>query len=26
VGGVFSAIGIIGNFFDPQRQELETAQ
>ncbi len=26
VGGVFGAIGIIGNFFDPQRQELETAQ
>jgi len=26
VGGVFSALGIIGNFLDPQRLELETAQ
>ena len=26
VGGVFSAIGIIGNLIDPQRLELETAQ
>ena len=26
VGGVFSALGIIGNLLDPQRQELETAQ
>ncbi|MBS7807025.1 TRAP transporter small permease [Variovorax sp. PCZ-1] len=26
VGGVFSAIGVIGNLFDPQRLELETAQ
>jgi TRAP-type C4-dicarboxylate transport system permease small subunit len=25
VGGVFSAIAIIGNFLDPQRLELETA-
>ena len=26
VGGVFSAIGILGNLLDPQRLELETAQ
>ena len=26
VGGVFSAIGIIGCLVDPQRLELETAQ
>jgi len=26
VGGVFSAIGILGNLIDPQRLELETAQ
>lgn len=26
VGGVFSAIGIVGNLIDPQRMELETAQ
>ena len=26
VGGVFSAIGIIGNLLDPKRLELETAQ
>jgi TRAP-type C4-dicarboxylate transport system permease small subunit len=26
VGGVFSALGIIGNFLDPQRHELEAAQ
>ena len=26
VGGVFSAIGILGNLVDPQRLELETAQ
>jgi TRAP-type C4-dicarboxylate transport system permease small subunit len=26
VGGVFSAIGVIGNLLDPQRLELETAQ
>jgi TRAP-type C4-dicarboxylate transport system permease small subunit len=26
VGGIFSAIGIIGNLLDPQRLELETAQ
>jgi TRAP-type C4-dicarboxylate transport system permease small subunit len=26
VGGVFSAIAIIGNWLDPQRLELETAQ
>ena len=26
VGGLFSAAGIIGNWVDPQRQELETAQ
>ena len=26
VGGVFSALGIIGNFLDPQRLELENAQ
>ena len=26
VGGLFSAVGIIGNWVDPQRQELETAQ
>lgn len=26
VGAVFSILGIIGNFLDPQRQELETAQ
>jgi TRAP-type C4-dicarboxylate transport system permease small subunit len=26
VGGLFSAIGIIGNLVDPQRLELETAQ
>ncbi len=25
VGGVFSAIAIVGNFLDPQRMELETA-
>ena len=25
VGGVFAALGIIGNFLDPQRLELETA-
>jgi TRAP-type C4-dicarboxylate transport system permease small subunit len=25
VGGVFAAIAIVGNFFDPQRLELETA-
>jgi TRAP-type C4-dicarboxylate transport system permease small subunit len=26
VGGLFAAIGVIGNLLDPQRQELETAQ
>ena len=26
VGGVFAAIGIVGNLLDPQRLELETAQ
>jgi TRAP-type C4-dicarboxylate transport system permease small subunit len=26
VGGIFSAIGVIGNLLDPQRLELETAQ
>lgn len=26
VGAVFSAIGIVGNWLDPQRTELETAQ
>lgn len=26
VGGIFAAIGIIGNLFDPKRLELETAQ
>jgi TRAP-type C4-dicarboxylate transport system permease small subunit len=26
VGGMFAAIGIIGNALDPKRQELETAQ
>jgi TRAP-type C4-dicarboxylate transport system permease small subunit len=26
LGGVFSAVGIIGNFYDPKRLELETAQ
>ena len=26
VGGVFSALGIVGNWLDPQRLELETAQ
>lgn len=26
VGGLFSAIGILGNLIDPQRHELETAQ
>ncbi len=26
VGGVFAALGIVGNFLDPQRLELETAQ
>jgi TRAP-type C4-dicarboxylate transport system permease small subunit len=26
VGGLFSAIGVIGNLLDPQRLELETAQ
>ena len=26
VGGVFSALGIVGNFIDPRRMELETAQ
>ncbi|WP_341902812.1 TRAP transporter small permease [Polaromonas sp. YR568] len=26
VGGVFAAIGIIGNLIDPKRNELETAQ
>lgn len=26
VGGVFSAVGILGNLIDPQRHELETAQ
>ena len=26
VGGVFAALGIIGNLLDPQRSELETAQ
>jgi TRAP-type C4-dicarboxylate transport system permease small subunit len=26
VGAVFSMIGIVGNWLDPQRLELETAQ
>ncbi|MGE5332337.1 MAG: TRAP transporter small permease [Nitrospirota bacterium] len=26
VGGVFSALGIVGNLIDPRRMELETAQ
>lgn len=26
VGGLFSAVGIVGNWLDPQRLELETAQ
>lgn len=26
VGGVFSVLGVIGNWLDPQRLELETAQ
>ena len=26
VGGVFSVFSIIGNYLDPQRMELETAQ
>jgi TRAP-type C4-dicarboxylate transport system permease small subunit len=26
VGAVFSIFGIVGNFLDPQRHELETAQ
>lgn len=26
VGGLFSALAIVGNWLDPQRQELETAQ
>ena len=26
VGGLFRAVGIIGHWVDPQRQELETAQ
>ena len=26
VGGVFSALGVLGNWLDPQRLELETAQ
>jgi TRAP-type C4-dicarboxylate transport system permease small subunit len=26
VGGLFSALGVIGNFLDPKRLELETAQ
>jgi len=26
VGGVFSVIAIVGNWLDPQRMELETAQ
>lgn len=26
VGGLFSAVGILGNLFDPKRLELETAQ
>ena len=26
VGGVFSALGVVGNFIDPRRMELETAQ
>ena len=26
VGGLFSAVGVIGNLLDPQRLELETAQ
>lgn len=26
VGGLFSAMGIVGNLLDPQRMELETAQ
>ena len=26
VGGVFSALAVIGNLLDPRRHELETAQ
>ena len=26
IGGMLSALGIVGNFFDPKRLELETAQ
>ena len=26
LGGLFSVLGIVGNFFDPKRLELETAQ
>ena len=26
VGGMFSALGIVGNLIDPRRMELETAQ
>ena len=26
VGGLFAVLGIIGNFLDPKRLELETAQ
>jgi TRAP-type C4-dicarboxylate transport system permease small subunit len=26
IGGVLAALGIVGNFFDPKRLELETAQ
>ena len=26
IGGLLSALGIVGNFFDPKRLELETAQ
>jgi TRAP-type C4-dicarboxylate transport system permease small subunit len=26
VGGLFAAVGVIGNLLDPKRQELETAQ
>ena len=26
VGGLFAVMGLIGNFFDPKRLELETAQ
>ena len=26
IGGLFAVMGIIGNFFDPKRLELETAQ